>query len=125
VLERSLDLSLVDTLGQLEGPVEGAVRALDEVPAPLLVVLAALRPLVPADGENAVLRGHLDLLRRDAGQLDLEHQGVLVLPNVDRGRPAPLRAVAPHHVLEEPVDVPAKREERGDGSPVQHRFVLL
>src|SRR4029079_17187051 len=78
------DVVRVDAARQRERADEAAVRALDAV---IVAVVLPLELALAADGEHAVLEGDLEVVLVHAGDLDLDHDLVGLLSDVDRGRP--------------------------------------
>src|SRR5687768_11181001 len=74
------------------------------------LVLPLLGPLA-VDGEDSILRRHLDITRLASRDLDRERQVLVGLPNVDCGSPlVPAGLAATERVLEELKNVPSQPE---------------
>src|SRR5688572_25883644 len=98
----------VDALGQAERAGEAAGGPLDAVKALLLLLVLGLA--LSADGEDAVLDFHLDVLFAQAREVGAKHEVLVRLHQVHRRDPAAVAAARgavarPEEAVEEPVHV--------------------
>src|ERR1700753_1341856 len=78
-----LDAFRVDGAGNRERAIETAVAALDAMDVPFLGF--ALESAVALHGQGVVFQSDIEVLQAHAGNLNGEHELVLVLIDVDRG----------------------------------------
>src|SRR5688572_32696867 len=85
------------------------------------LVLPSIRPLA-VDGEDTILRRHVDVARLTSRDFDRERQILVGLADVDRGSPlVPDGLAATERILEQLKNVPPQAEGGcGHGRCVQH-----
>src|SRR5262245_53846889 len=116
-----LGLMGVDGNAESDHPLEGAEPALQTVE--LRARLWLRLGLVSAQDEAAAVDRQLNARRIDTGQLELDHQIVAGLVDVDVRRPGPRGARIPFHLgegLEQPVDLILDSIELEEGSEGFH-----
>src|SRR5262245_28808731 len=98
-LKLSHNLVFVDVFGQPDRAAEAAKAALGEVVA--LLLLLALGLLLALDGEQAVVKAHLDILLVDAGQINLDDEFPVLVADINvRAQPIVGEEIAPEEARE-------------------------
>src|SRR5688572_16179538 len=123
-----LHLVGLDGQRQLDQPLELSVHALDVEELLVAVLLLVPAPLT-TDAQQVARDRDGHVLLTNAGQLHLQHEVVLRLVHVDRGKPRPRRLCAsgrrpPEEVVEQPVHLALDVDEVAERLPPIRRPVL-